>query len=328
LARPGDAGERLWAAAATGDRDREFDVRRGDGEPDARVWRNQFGLAVARTGSPNQNPAVTRSSAVLVRELRRSGYSEPGFAARYDANRPRPPAVLLDLLPSLVRTERPIVVVDLGSGTGLSTRFWAGHVDSVVGVEPNPEMHRFAEEITSQENVRYLCAPGHATGLPDECADIVTCAQSLQWMEPRRAFEEIGRILRGGGVFAAYNYGSLLSGSWEADQAFAEVRNNVARLRQELGLDQGTRRWPPSLDRLQESGQFRFTRETSLHSNEAGNADRLIGFLLSEGSATTLLRRVSEEAIGLDGLRTTAAQMLGPDPAPWHIGYTLWLGVK
>ena len=43
---------------------------------------------------------------------------------------------------------------------------------------------------------------------------------------------------------------------------------------------------------------------------------------------TTLLERVSEEAIGLDRLRTVAARAHGNDEAPWYIGYGVWLGLK
>jgi SAM-dependent methyltransferase len=264
----------------------------------------------------------------IVRELRRSGYSARGFAARYDANRPRPPEILLDLLPFVSHTKRPALVVDLGSGTGLSTRFWAERADSVVGVEANPEMRRYAELVTSQENVRYLGAPSHQTALPDACADIVTSAQSLQWMDPERTFEEVGRILRPGGVLTAYNYRTVLTGSWEVDQAWMEARDTVGRLREELGLNRSEQRWPVSRTRFDESGQFRFTSETSIHSVETGNAERLIGFLMSEGSVTTLLERLPEQAIGLDRLRTIAGRILGDEPAPWYIGYGVWLGAK
>ena len=270
-----------------------------------------------------------RSSAdPLVAELRRSGYSASGFAARFDANRPRPPAILVELLCFVAHTERPVLVVDLGSGTGLSTRIWAERAESVVGVEPNPEMRAYAEMITRDENVRYLDAAAEATDLHDACADIVTSAQSLAWMDPRRIFGEIGRILRPGGVFAAYDYRSLLTGSWKLDQAFSDVRAAAGRLREELGLDRSKRRWGVSRERFVASGQFRHTNETSVHSVEVGTSERLINFLLSEGSLTTLLERVSEEAIGLDRLRAVAARTRGNDLAPWYIGYGVWLGLK
>ena len=93
------------------------------------------------------------------------------------------------------------MVVDLGSGTGLSTRPWAPVAEEVVGVEPNAAMLRQAEAITPEANVRYVNASAYATGLTDGCADLVTASQSLQWMRPERVFPEIARILRPGGVF-------------------------------------------------------------------------------------------------------------------------------
>src|SRR5215208_6283024 len=95
----------------------------------------------------------------LRRQLARSGYHQPGFAERYDRYRPRPPIALLELLPPLAGVERPRLVVDLGSGTGLSTRFWADDADEVVGIEPNDAMRAWAEESTREPNVRYVAAP-------------------------------------------------------------------------------------------------------------------------------------------------------------------------
>lgn len=60
-----------------------------------------------------------------------AGYGEPGFAERYDRCRPRPPVALPELLPPLAGVRRPHLVVDIGSGTGLSTRIWAGHATDI-----------------------------------------------------------------------------------------------------------------------------------------------------------------------------------------------------
>jgi hypothetical protein len=54
----------------------------------------------------------------------RSRYTHPGFADCYDAYRPRPPAALLDVLLQIAHTTRPDLIVDLGSGTGISTFIW------------------------------------------------------------------------------------------------------------------------------------------------------------------------------------------------------------
>ncbi len=45
-----------------------------------------------------------------------------GFAAQYDEHRPSPPDALSELLCQLAQSVRPVLIVDLRSGTGLSTR--------------------------------------------------------------------------------------------------------------------------------------------------------------------------------------------------------------
>lgn len=47
---------------------------------------------------------------------------------------------------------RPRVVLDLGCGTGLSTRIWYGYADEVIGVDPNEDMRKQAEETSRKVN--------------------------------------------------------------------------------------------------------------------------------------------------------------------------------
>jgi SAM-dependent methyltransferase len=263
----------------------------------------------------------------LGRCLAESGYGGPGFAAHYDRYRPRPPAALRELLPPLAGIEHPRLVVDLGSGTGLSARYWAAYADEVVGVEPNDAMRAFAEQATDAPNVRYVGGSSYETSLTDACADLVTAAQSLQWMRPERVFPEIARILRPGGVFCAYEYYVLQTPLWEPDAEWHRVLTRKGRLRAELLLDEGKERWPISRARLEESGVFREARELVLHSIEWGDGDRLIGLALSEGSMTTLLEAgATEEQVGLDRLRQAAKAMR--EPVQWWIGYRAWVGLK
>jgi SAM-dependent methyltransferase len=257
--------------------------------------------------------------------LRRLSYEDAGFAERYDAARPSPPAVLLDLLPMVAGVERPACVVDLGAGTGLSTRCWAARADRVVGVEPSAAMRAEAARRTSAPNVSYVAGAGSATGLPDGSADLVTAAQSFQWMEPASAFAEIGRLLRPGGVFAAYQYGSVTTASWEAVVAFEAVRAAVREKRAELGLDAERSIWPVTRSAFAESGVFRYAAATMLHSVEEGSGERLVAFALSEGSLQTLLPHVTEAEIGLDRLREAAESL---PSGPWYLGYHLFYGVK
>jgi SAM-dependent methyltransferase len=189
-------------------------------------------------------------------------------------------------------------------------------------------MRRVAESVTSTENVRYQVGSSYATGLDDGCADILTCSQSLQWMEPEPTLAEIRRVLRPDGVFAAYQYENLQTPYWEPEAAFGEVRRRVSVLNTQLGVRQERPRWPLSLDRVQQAAQFRDSRELFLHSVEEGDADRLVGFALSEGSTTTLLARgYSEDDLGLRLLRDAAARWLAK-PAPWWLSYRVIVALK
>src|SRR4051794_29589170 len=138
--------------------------------------------------------------------IARSGYAREGFAVLYDEQRPRPPSGLIDVLLHVVQTDRPRLVVDLGAGTGLSTRAWAERADKVVGVEANAAMVERARAATTAPNVEYVEAYAAETGLREGGADLVTCAQSFHWMEPQPVLAEAARLLRPGGAFAAYDY--------------------------------------------------------------------------------------------------------------------------
>jgi SAM-dependent methyltransferase len=275
---------------------------------------------------------LTDHSAAFIAEysdllIRQSGYTDPDFPGGYDAHRPAPPGVLLDVLCRQAQVERPGLVVDLGSGTGLSTRAWADRADEVVGVEASDEMRALAESATTAPNVRYVQAFAQQTGLPDGSADIVTCSQSLHWMEPEPTFAEAARLLRPGGVFAAYDYDWPPVVHWEVEQAFAELLRRVGKRRR----DRGHLSYPKDghLTRMAASGRFRWVREIVLHSSDGGDAERIVGMALSLGPLAVLLESgVSEEELGLARLREVAKRVLGDRHVSWLMCYRVRVGVK
>lgn len=257
-----------------------------------------------------------------------------GFAGLYDAHRPQPPLVILNILTQLAQTPRPSLVVDLGSGTGLSTLIWSERAVAVVGIEPSADMRRQAEERTSSlpdvTNVRYQEGLSHATGLPDGSADIVTCSQSLHWMEPESTFAEVVRILRPGGVFAAYDCDWPPTMHWQAEQAYKECIAQAVAIERERGLSRDVRQWDKHqhLERMRESGRFRFTKEIVLHHIEEGNADRLVGLVLSQGLIATLLKHgMSRVEIGIETLQEVVDRTIGSQPMTWYWSYRMRLGV-
>ena len=255
-----------------------------------------------------------------------------GKASSYDRVRPAPPPALLDLLTQLIGMPHPALVVDVGSGTGLSTTIWGERAGRVIGIEPNADMRQEAtrkvEGYPYAAHIEYREGYAHQTGLPDECADIVTAAQSFHWMEPTATLAEIARILRPGGLFAAYDYDASPAIHWELDRLAQEGSLRLMALIRERGLAQNFKIWPKnkSLDPLRESAHFRFTREVLLHSIERGDAARYLEMMQS--SAFSGQFQFTEQEIGLDRLRQAAFHYIGSEPIPWYWSYRVRIGVK
>lgn len=254
-----------------------------------------------------------------------------GFAEVYDAYRPRPPAALADVLCLLAGAERPSLVVDLGSGTGTSTRYWAERAERAIGVEPSADMRRQAEAVTSAVNVSFREGFSHDTGLPDACADIVTCSQSLHWMLPDPTFAEAARVLRPGGIFAALDYDwPPITPRWETQDAYRRFTAGIRDLESVRPIREGLISAEKSghLGRMEESGRFRFTREFMLHHVDEGSASRLVGLALSMGSVQSLRKAgLSDAEIGLEKLRDDLAALGGDEPERWYWTSRIRMGV-
>jgi len=258
-----------------------------------------------------------------------------GEASIYDRVRPTPPPVLRDILTQLIGMPHPALVVDLGSGTGLSTMIWGALAQQVIGIEPNADMRSQATQKLKNHpqaaRIEYQEGVANQTNLPAGSADIVTCAQSLHWMEPTSTLAEIARILRPGGLFAAYDYDWPPTLNWELERIYQEVDERFEKLEQERQFGQNLQRWAKSahLDRMRASGHFRFTRELFLHNKELGDATRFIDMLLTNAYAHQFKQRtITEQEIGFDRLRHAALQYIGSEPIPWYFSYRVRIAIK
>ena len=254
-----------------------------------------------------------------------------GFADLYDRHRVGPPTVLAELVAQFTGASRPELVVDLGSGTGLSTRYWAAKAVRVIGIEPTVDMRRQAESATTASNISYREGFSHQTRLPAQGAQVVACMQSLHWMEPASTFAEAARILVPGGVFVACDYDwPPATGAWEADAAYEACIHTARRLEKEHKLDEGLQQWDKAghLQRMQKSGYFRYAMEAVVHHHDAGNAERLIGLLLSQGYVAALQRAgLSEDQLGITELRGVAQRAIGSAARPFIWSARVRLGV-
>lgn len=256
-----------------------------------------------------------------------------GGAEQYDQTRPAPPPPLLDLLTQLIYKTQPELVVDLGCGTGLSTRVWAGRTQRIIGIEPNADMRGRAISYLQdgEKQIEYREGFAHQTGLPDGCADIVTCSQSFHWMEPVSTLAEVARVLRSGGIFAVYDYEWPPTVGWEIEQVYQEVNERFDALQHARQIAQNLPRWSKKdhLERMQACGYFRYTRELFLHHVEKGNAERFVGLVMTNAISHQLKQKtMTAEEIKLDRLLKVAQEQIGDESVPWYFSYWVRIGVK
>lgn len=254
-----------------------------------------------------------------------------GFADTYDRARPKPPVELVDLLTQWCGVAEPDVI-DVGAGTGLSTVVWEGRAQHVLAVEPSKDMRAVAKaRFAALPDKHVFCAidaTAQATGLPDECVDLVTASQALHWFDPATVLPEVARLLRPGGVFAAYDVDWPPAIDAEIDARYDEIVRRISEF-PHTGDDEAPR-WDKAghLGRMIDSGLFSHAREICLHSREEGDVDRLLELMRSQsGIAALLARGHTEDELGLTDLRGLASRRM-PQPATWWWTYRIRLAVK
>jgi SAM-dependent methyltransferase len=126
-----------------------------------------------------------------------------GLANIYDRHRPHYPDSAIDFIIREGNLGPSSRAVDIGCGTGISTRQLAGRGISVIGVEPNAEMRALAESTSVSPGFpvpEFREGRAEATGLSDGSADLVLSAQAFHWFQPADALAEFHRILAPGGL--------------------------------------------------------------------------------------------------------------------------------
>ena len=125
-----------------------------------------------------------------------------GHAAAYAQARPHYPAEMFAWLAAQCTQHE--LVWDAGCGNGQASVALADHFGQVFASDPSATQ---VEAATPYPNVRYAVEPAEQCSLPDRSADLVTVAQALHWFDHARFYPEVRRVLKPGGLFAAWAYG-------------------------------------------------------------------------------------------------------------------------
>ncbi len=125
-----------------------------------------------------------------------------GLGQIYAKARPTYPDEAIDFIVDKSQLSEKSLLVDVGCGTGISSRLFAERKIPTIGIDPNDDMREQAIEENSKskfEWLSYINASSEHTGLEDGVADAVLAAQAFHWFQPEPTLKEFVRILKPNG---------------------------------------------------------------------------------------------------------------------------------
>lgn len=126
-------------------------------------------------------------------------------APGYSRYRPGYPDALFAFLAAA--SSRHGLAVDCGTGSGQAAVGLARHFDRVLGVDASASQLAHAARL---DRISYCQCAAERLPLGPASADLVTVAQALHWLDIGAFMAEAVRVLRPGGVLAAWTYGAVV----------------------------------------------------------------------------------------------------------------------
>jgi len=128
------------------------------------------------------------------------------MAAGYARNRPAVHPLVIKLAEAYWQRSRPIAfALDVGCGSGLSTRALRESADRVIGIDPAEAMVKLAATVVA--GAHFAVAAAEDLPVSDASIDLLTAAGSLNYVELGRFFAEAQRVLAPEGMLLVYDFG-------------------------------------------------------------------------------------------------------------------------
>lgn len=115
----------------------------------------------------------------------------------YVKYRPNYPLEVLDFFKNELKLQKPSVIADIGSGTGISSKLFLENSNKVFGIEPNLLMRKASVEyLKDYPNFKAIDGTSENTTLENKCVDFIIAAQAFHWFNTAKTLKEFRRILR------------------------------------------------------------------------------------------------------------------------------------
>ena len=229
-------------------------------------------------------------------------------AEQYADFRPRYPAALFDWLASQCTTHD--CVWDCGAGSGQASIPLADYFSIVHATDASASQISQAE---SHPRIHYRVASAEDSGLASHSVDLVTVAQALHWFDLARFYAEARRVLKPGGMIAAWSYGMIRVEGAEVDAAIQYFyRHTIGPY------------WPPERRHVENGYRdldfpFQLIDPPPLSMRVHWTLDQLLGYLLSWSASARYL-----SATGKDPTLSLAAELLSAWGDPEHRRQIEW----
>ncbi|CAI9534103.1 unnamed protein product [Staurois parvus] len=157
-------------------------------------------------------------------------------ASYYQKFRFEPPQEIIDLIFSFVdeRLPKPYgFAVDVGCGTGQSTRILSPFFEKVLGTDISEAQIEEAKKAPGSPNVTYSACPAEEVPVGDASVDLLTACAAVHWFNIEKFLKEVDRILKPRGCLAFFSYLPHMEvhykeRSEQMSQVFADVENILA----------------------------------------------------------------------------------------------------
>ncbi|XP_020365759.1 putative methyltransferase DDB_G0268948 [Rhincodon typus] len=136
-------------------------------------------------------------------------FEDQGHAALYQKYRLPSPNEIHTLILNYLWTKKGkpfALAVDVGCGSGQSTRGLASHFEKVVGIDVSEAQIEEAKRMDGPDNVCYRQGVAEELEFKDGSVDLVTVGAAAHWFDMEKFMKEVDRVLKPKGCLALYCY--------------------------------------------------------------------------------------------------------------------------
>ncbi|KAL4223362.1 hypothetical protein ACF0H5_016832 [Mactra antiquata] len=167
----------------------------------------------------------------IVRTMSIRLFEEKNHASLYSSYRPTYPEKVYEKISDYCHDSYLVnnsfnLAVDVGCGSGQSTVPLCKLFKHVIGYDVSDQ--QIAHAPKDIENLSFKVGSGEDLSfLEDKSVDLITVAQALHWFNLDLFYPEVRRVVKPGGVFVGYGYGTCYFKNELAQEAFMQFYSDL-----------------------------------------------------------------------------------------------------